>query len=159
MPAVKMKYKNLSVLLVVAISVSATGYSSFAQLGLATPMIFSGHPSGIIDLDHGARAYKCNIDPHSCIILMTDPCNIYPWLCDPCILQPWLCHPGVPGQDRPGFPDPRILDLSNLRLNESLIVTQMGESTIVTKVPTEDILNQNTFAMLNRTHLAGNMTG
>jgi hypothetical protein len=50
------------------------------------------------------------------------------------------------------------LDISNLKLNESVILTPFGGSVIVTKVPTEAISSQGMIAQLNRMNVTGDVS-
>ena len=138
-----MKYHVVVVFLIVTLSIAFLGYSASSQSALASP---AATPLG--------RPTIFDLNPR----LM---CLILPALCE---LQVDHIPGGIPGQG-PG-PDPGpvclscpILDINNLNLNESLILTDLGGSLIVTKVPTESILNQDVVAQLNITDVTGNMSG
>jgi hypothetical protein len=92
--------------------------------------------------------------------------DLKPWLFgpsviyDPCIQHPLSCY-----GDTTRLPDfgpvclsCPTLDVSKLKLNESIILTPVGQSVIVTKVPTQDILGQNINAQLNKTIITSNMS-
>jgi len=117
------------------------GYIASLQSALASPAATpSGRPT-IFDLN--PRLY-CLIFPDICAL--TIPKNEIP-----------RQIPGpIPGPVCLSCP---TLDISNLSLNESLILTQIGGSVIVTKVPTESLLNQDVVAQLNISNVTGNMSG
>jgi hypothetical protein len=126
-----MKNHVIILFLILTLSIGFVGYSA-SQSALATPATPSGRPT-IFDLR-------------------------------PCLLFPDICNLRLPEDQIPPDQGPvclscPILDISNLNLNESLILTQFGGSVIVTKVPTESILNQDVVAQLNITNVTGTMSG
>ena len=138
-----MKHHVVVVFLIVTLSITFVGYSASSQSAQATP---AATPLG--------RPTIFDLNPRLI-------CLIIPIRCED--LRPDVPDPNIPDIPIPG--DGQVclscsnLDISNLNLNESLILTQFGGSVIVTKVPTESILNQDVVAQLNITDVTGNMSG
>lgn len=118
-----MKDHVFVVFFIVTLSISFVGYSASSQTALATTVAHTyGRPT-IFDLY--PRYYYCLIFPDICNLQFSED-----QMPDDQIID------GIP------IPGPVCLscpnlDISNLNLNESLILTQLGGSVIVTKVPTE----------------------
>jgi hypothetical protein len=114
----------------------------------------------------GIVGYSSSIQPASALTRSGSPTivDLRPWLfrLDPCILNPDSCIPRIPPPNYPVFGPPPcicpVLDVSKVKLNESVILTPAGQSVIVTKVPLDNILGPNINAQLNRTTITGNMS-
>jgi hypothetical protein len=134
-----MKYHVVVVFLIVTLSISFMGFSASSQSAQATPAATPlGRPT-IFDL------YPLSI------------CVIFPDICEPIPEDQQVPTLGpIPGPICLSCPN---LDFGNLNVNESVILTPLGRSIIVTKVPTETILNQDVVAQLNITDVTGNMSG
>ncbi|HKI07104.1 MAG TPA: hypothetical protein VKA09_01790 [Nitrososphaeraceae archaeon] len=127
------------VFLIVTLSIAFVGYSASSQSAQASP---AATPLG--------RPTIFDLNPLSI-------CVIFPDICEPIQRDRDIQIEDIP------IPGPVCLscpnlDFGNLNVNESLILTRLGGSVIVTKVPTESILNQDVVAQLNITDVTGNMS-
>jgi hypothetical protein len=126
------------ILSILILSVGIIGYSSLTQSSQAQP-IRGGFPT------------ICERMPWLCT-------TINPVITDPCILRPWECI-GVTNSPLilpPGCLCP-IIDVAKLNVNESVILTPIGDSLIMTKMPTKNI-SEGLNAQMNRTNMTGNLS-
>jgi hypothetical protein len=136
-----MKHHVFVVFLIVSLSIGSMVYSASLQSAQASP---AATPSG--------RPTIFDLHPLSI-------CVLFPDICDPIFVPREQQLPTlgpIPGPVCISCPN---LDLGNLNVNESVILTPLGGSIIVTKVPTESLLNQDVVAQLNITNVTGNMSG
>ena len=112
--------------------------------------------NGVIASSYGRGLWKLDVPEFD--VPKFDPrfCSFFPAICD-LIFTPIEREVPTPG---PVCLSCINLDISNLRLNESLILTPFGGSVILTKVPTETILSKDMVVQLNRMmNVTGNMSG
>jgi hypothetical protein len=128
-----MKRVVLVIFLVAALSIGFVAYSASLQSALASPIVSNSDVPTIIE-----RRW----------------CVWFPLLCS----EPQFPTPQIPQIQPPGpvcLSCPN-LDISNLGLNETVILTPFDGSVAVTKVPTATIFGQDIIAQLNRTNITGN---